>query len=81
MLQDIGGDRREKRDAGHLGESPNEELLDAVFRNDPTAVATTFAWLLGAPRFAGAFDRVVFAIYDRRPGQATLAAFRRVFAA
>jgi uncharacterized protein (TIGR02452 family) len=51
-----------------------------VFRNDPAEVAARFSALLGSPRFAGAFDVVVFAIRDRRPGQATLAAFRRAFA-
>lgn len=48
-----------------------------VFRNDPVEVAAVFAGLLAGPRFAGAFDVVGFAIYDRRPGQPTLAAFRR----
>lgn len=36
-----------------------------VFRNDPAEVAGVFADALAAPRVAGAFDRIVFAIYDR----------------
>lgn len=52
-----------------------------VFRNDPVHVADVFARLLAAPRFVGAFDRVVFAIYDRSKSGATLAAFRERFAA
>jgi len=51
-----------------------------VFRNNPAEVAGQFSALLGSPSFAGAFEVVVFAILDRRPGQATLAAFRRAFA-
>lgn len=46
-----------------------------VFRNDPAFVADVFARLLASPSFAGAFDRVVFAIYDRTAGQKTLRAF------
>lgn len=51
-----------------------------VFRNDPTEVARVFAELLAAPAVGGAFDEVTFAILDRSPGQATLAAFRDVLA-
>ena len=51
-----------------------------VFRNDPAEVAATFARHLASPRFAGAFDHVAFAIYDRSPGQRTLAAFVEQFA-
>ena len=48
-----------------------------VFRNNPDDVAGCFkAWLADA-RFAGAFDRVVFAILDR--GGSTLSAFQRAF--
>lgn len=51
-----------------------------VFRNQPAEVAEIFhAWLTG-PRFRGAFDRVVFAVYDRSAEQATLRAFERQFA-
>jgi uncharacterized protein (TIGR02452 family) len=51
-----------------------------VFRNSPADVAQAFATHLGpGGRFADVFGRVVFAIYDRRPGQQTLAAFRAVF--
>jgi uncharacterized protein (TIGR02452 family) len=50
-----------------------------VFRNDPRVVADVFGRWLVSETFAGAFDRVVFAIYDRAPGQATLTAFRQRF--
>jgi uncharacterized protein (TIGR02452 family) len=50
-----------------------------VFRNDPMEVATLFAKWLSAPAFEGAFERVVFAVYDRPEG-ANRAAFDRVFA-
>jgi uncharacterized protein (TIGR02452 family) len=46
-----------------------------VFRNDPREVADVFAREL-AGRFAGAFDRVVFAILDRSRERATLRAFK-----
>ncbi|MDI1481714.1 TIGR02452 family protein [Polyangium sp. y55x31] len=46
-----------------------------VFRNDPREVADVLANWLGHPRFAGAFDRVVFGIYDRSAARATLRAF------
>ena len=49
-----------------------------VFRNDPMKVATYFAKWLSAPAFEGAFERVVFAVYDRPEG-ANRAAFDRVF--
>jgi len=52
-----------------------------VFRNDPAEVAGVFADLLASPRFAGAFDRVVFAVLDRSPSAATRAAFERRFGA
>lgn len=48
-----------------------------VFRNDPAEVAEVFARLLTAPPYAGAFARVVFAIYDRSKDRATLHAFER----
>jgi uncharacterized protein (TIGR02452 family) len=46
-----------------------------VFRNEPTVVADVFARWLEHPRFAGLFERVVFAIYDRSAEKATLRAF------
>lgn len=49
-----------------------------VFRNDPALVAHVFASLLRGA-YSGAFERVVFAIYDRSREGATLAAFRREF--
>ena len=51
-----------------------------VFRNDPVEVADVFAGALADPAFGGAFDRVVFAIYDRTSGQQTLSTFRARFA-
>jgi uncharacterized protein (TIGR02452 family) len=46
-----------------------------VFRNDPKEVADMFAGHLAAPGFAPAFDRVVFAVYDRSKDQANRRAF------
>lgn len=51
-----------------------------VFRNDPSEVAATFARLLRGA-YAGAFERVVFGVYDRSRDKATLHAFERAFAA
>lgn len=51
-----------------------------VFRNTPSDVANAFGEWLAAERFAGHFDRVVFAIYDRSPQRATLTAFEQRFA-
>jgi uncharacterized protein (TIGR02452 family) len=51
-----------------------------VFRNDPRDVAETFAALLRDDgKFAGTFDEVVFAIYDRTEEQAVLHAFENAF--
>ena len=51
-----------------------------AFRNDPVLAAETARAVLLSPRFAGAFDRVVFAIPDvGKRGKANLAAFREVF--
>jgi uncharacterized protein (TIGR02452 family) len=47
-----------------------------VFRNDPATMADIFARHLESPAFRGAFERVVFAIYDRTGAGATLSAFR-----
>ncbi|MBT2386818.1 TIGR02452 family protein [Streptomyces sp. ISL-11] len=53
-----------------------------VFRNDPARVAGAFHGLLtGAGRFAGRFERVTFAILDRREDSPVRGAFREVFAA
>ncbi len=50
-----------------------------VFRNDPRRVADAFgAWIEG-PRFAGAFDEVVFAIYSRKGESPNLLAFKARF--
>jgi hypothetical protein len=61
---------RRHRLQGEVSEAvrvPPVELHDlrrGVFRNDPVAVAEVFADLIAGP-MAGAFTRVVFAIYDR----------------
>jgi uncharacterized protein (TIGR02452 family) len=52
-----------------------------VFRNDPGVVANAFFKHLGVNGlFHGAFERVTFAILDRKPGETTLETFRQVFA-
>ncbi|MEZ4709356.1 MAG: TIGR02452 family protein [Caldilineaceae bacterium] len=52
-----------------------------VFRNDPADVAQWFAEALRADtRFAGAFEKVVFAVLDLAEGAPTLHAFQSVFA-
>jgi len=50
-----------------------------VFRNDPALVADAFGKWLESDKFAGAFDRAVFAIYDRSRDQATFSAFKQRF--
>lgn len=50
-----------------------------VFRNDPALVADAFGKWLESDKFAGAFDRAVFAIYDRSKDQATYSAFKQRF--
>lgn len=53
-----------------------------AFRNDPEIAASTAArWLRGSTRFAGSFDRVVFAIPGTGQSLANLSAFRRVLEA
>lgn len=49
-----------------------------VFRNDPRDVAEAFAACLGAP-LGGAFDRVVFAVYERGGRGPNRSAFEAVF--
>ncbi|MEK7951766.1 TIGR02452 family protein [Luteolibacter soli] len=65
------------RDQGH-----RELLLGAwgcgVFRNDPGMVAGAFKRWLDGPVFAGAFDRVVFAVYDPTEDQGIYRAFQEV---
>ena len=49
-----------------------------VFRNDPQAVAEAFArWLRGP--LGAAFDRVVFAVYERGTSGPNRSAFASVF--
>lgn len=51
-----------------------------VFRNDPGQVAAAFQRNLSVGgRFEGAFDRIVFAVFDKSAGQPNLAAFRGTF--
>ena len=50
-----------------------------VFGNDPIKVADAFAMWLGSPRFAKAFDRVVFGIYTREDQRYILQAFKDEF--
>lgn len=51
-----------------------------VFRNDPGRVAGAFrALLTDGGRFAGRFERVVFAVLDRTRGATTRTAFERAF--
>jgi hypothetical protein len=42
-------------------------------------VADAFGSWLESPQFAGIFDRVVFAIYDKTEQQGTLSAFKQRF--
>ncbi|MEW9547447.1 TIGR02452 family protein [Nonomuraea sp. NPDC050783] len=52
-----------------------------VFRNDPREVAAAFHTHLGdGGGFAGAFERVTFAVWDRKPDSANRAAFTERFA-
>lgn len=51
-----------------------------VFRNDPDEVAGIFAETLAEPRFAGAFDLIVHAVWSRSEDGENLTAFRRRFA-
>lgn len=51
-----------------------------VFQNDPVVVAETFARSLGdGGPFQGRFRRIVFAVLDRSPEQATFTAFHERF--
>ena len=50
-----------------------------VFKNDPAFVARVFADWLDDLVFQRAFDKVVFAIYDKSKDKRTLTAFERVF--
>lgn len=52
-----------------------------VFGNDPTMVASSFRHWLHETSFRSAFDRVVFAVYDKTDGQGVLGAFRNVLGA
>ncbi len=51
-----------------------------VFRNAPGEVAAAFkVHLASGGRFAGRFERIVFAIYDATPERANLTAFKSTF--
>lgn len=51
-----------------------------VFANHPPTVADAFARWLQSDRFLGAFERVVFPVYDRSKGRRVHAAFAERFA-
>jgi uncharacterized protein (TIGR02452 family) len=52
-----------------------------VFRNDPREVAGAFrAWLAPGGDYHGAFERVVFAVWDRNEPSANRRAFEETFA-
>ena len=46
-----------------------------VFANDPVMAADSFGTWLEGERFAGSFDRVVFAVYDPRPARPSYTPF------
>ncbi|MCW1884803.1 TIGR02452 family protein [Luteolibacter flavescens] len=50
-----------------------------VFGNDPRMVAGAFKEWIDGPTFAGAFDQVVFAVFDGTEDQGTLRAFEETF--
>ncbi len=51
-----------------------------VFKNSPADVASYFKhYIQAVPTFKGAFQKVVFAIYDHSPRQAILAVFKKCF--
>jgi uncharacterized protein (TIGR02452 family) len=50
-----------------------------VFGNDPTMAADSFGQWIESPRFRTSFDRIVFAIYDRRPDQPSYTPFAKRF--
>ena len=50
-----------------------------AFRNDPTLMADIFGRLFESPAFAGAFERVVFAIFSRGARDSCLSAFQARF--
>ena len=66
------------RDNGH-----RHLLLGAwgcgVFGNDPHLVAKSFKQWIEGPVFAGTFDRIVFAVFDRSNDQGTYRAFEETF--
>lgn len=87
--RDVGGVRQalERRIAMVLAVARSRGYRDlvlgawgcGVFRNDPAQVAELFDRALRSAAFAGAFERVVFAVYDR-PNGANRAAFDARFA-
>jgi uncharacterized protein (TIGR02452 family) len=50
-----------------------------VFRNDPRDVANAFSLALASERLCGAFERVVFPIWERNPARPTRRAFEECF--
>lgn len=49
-----------------------------VFGNDPTMVAKSFKYWLNTPAFSSAFNKVVFAVYDRSKTKSIIGAFKEV---
>jgi len=52
-----------------------------AFRNDPVMVARTFREVLDEPAYAGAFERVVFAVFEAPSDHGNRAAFEAAFGA
>jgi uncharacterized protein (TIGR02452 family) len=50
-----------------------------AFGNHPVRAAAAFGEWLQGERFAGAFDRVVFGVFDSSPARPNLGAFRARF--
>ncbi|MFD0589015.1 TIGR02452 family protein [Paenibacillus sp. GCM10027627] len=49
-----------------------------VFKNEPSEIAALFREVLESPKYAGAFKKAVFAVYDTTPKQTVYQAFQRV---
>lgn len=78
-------DRRSGRVLGvAAGQGARQLVLGAwgcgVFRNDPGEVARAFrSWLAPGGEYHGVFERVVFAVWDRREPSPNRSAFEEVF--
>ena len=49
-----------------------------IFKNDPEMIADCFNYWLKGPRFCGAFDKVVFAIFEKNHTKPILNVFKRI---